>query len=482
MSRPQGRVALSLSQVMFASSTMVAITIGALGYGTHKSLQAAAVSEAVAAGFGTQMVGVLAQLEDGRSAALRGTTDGLRWQLQTGNTFSAATRRGWTETVFRLPETPDRARLARASLKATALDSNEIPSGKSLAAQLSVLSSRIAALRTDAVLRLQLIDGRWVEFSSPSHWRGRITNVQIGLIWCLGIASFLGLNSVLSGYLKRKFKFLVDYAYLLLGQRKPNEIALAGPTELRELATALNAINKDIGRQITERTRFLAAISHDLRTPATRMQLRAEMIDDDALRNKLLSDLAEISQMVNAAVDFLKDGLHQEKADKILFVTLMQSICDDYVDVGKNVVLNLPEPLTVSASGTVFDPRRNSFDVDMDRQITLICQACRLRRAFNNIIDNALKYGGWARVDIEANAQEIVVRVIDGGDGIATDQTALVFEPFYRIEGSRSRATGGVGLGLSVAKSIIEDHNGEIQLFNHHTNGLELRVSLPRNS
>lgn len=448
-----------------------------LAWNVHRVLQEAAVSDTAARGFGPRMVQVMDSFA--YDIPQPAPDRDLSWRVLTGTTFSQPTRRGWTETVLRLAPTGREETVVRVSLASTGMDPDLAVDGD-LASQLTFLSRRIVALKSDATLRMQLPTGSWVEFSSPAHWRDRPTDVQLGLLVLTALGLLAALVSWAANRLSARFERLAAHAADLLEHRTTEPMPVAGTAEARKLALALNGIQGDLGRQVQDRTRFLAAISHDLRTPTTRMKLRAELIDDEALRAKMLSDLDEIGSMVGAALDYLRDGLDETEPETILFGSLMQSLCDDYVDIGKPVTLSLPEPLVATAQGTLFDPRTSQFDVKFDRHITLTCQPGRLRRAFGNIIDNALKYGDWARVVIEADASEIRVRVIDGGPGIPADQSALVFEPFYRVEGSRSRATGGVGLGLSVSRSIIEAHGGSIVLFNHDRHGLEVRVVLPR--
>lgn len=467
----------NLAQAIQALAVVSMICIGAVAVMVFRTLQDASVSDTAARGFGPRMVQIL----DSYAYDIPRTMPDvdLNWHLLTGNRFSQPTRRGWSETLLRLQPEGRAEILVRVTLKSTGIDPNIFLSGD-LATQLTTLSRRIVALKSDARLKMQLPSGFWVEFDSPTHWRARITHVQIGLLALLVLAVLLWCVAATSARLSRPFNRLALFARALLDQRPSEPMEVRGPAESRVLGSALNAIHRDMERQVQDRTRFLAAISHDLRTPATRMKLRAELIEDKVLRHKMLADLDEIGSMVTAAIGFLRDGLEDTEAEVILFDSLLQSLCDDYVDVGKPVDLVLPEPLVAVVQGTVFDPRPSQFDVPITRQITLQCQPSRLRRAFGNLIDNALKYGDWARVVIVADASDITVRVIDGGPGLSDEERAQVFEPFYRVEASRSRATGGVGLGLSVTKSIIEAHGGQIVVFNHDKHGLEVRVTLPR--
>jgi signal transduction histidine kinase len=210
------------------------------------------------------------------------------------------------------------------------------------------------------------------------------------------------------------------------------------------------------------------------------MQLRAELIEDPDIRGKLLSDLHEITAMINEAVGYLRDAVEQEAVEEVMILTFLESICDDYADIGKHVTFEKPDPLTVKSRGTIFAPQPAEYDIVCTRQTTLSCQPNRLRRAINNLIDNALKYGELARVRVIADASTITVRINDVGPGLTREQMTRVFEPFYRAEGSRNRSSGGMGLGLSLAKSVVTAHGGRISLFNHDRCGLEVRITLPR--
>jgi len=369
----------------------------------------------------------------------------------------------------------------RVSLQTSALDATIAPTGDTLADQLSYLSSRIADLSTAGSIRVQLSTTNWIEFTSRDIWTSRPTLVQLILMSLAGFAALIGLMSFASSVISQKFSRISGFATSILNQEQPPLLPEdSGPQEVRDISQALNFINRDLVENITERTRFLAAISHDLRTPVTRIQLRAELIEDDTIRLKLLSDIDEVTTMISAAINFLRDGLENEKPENILLLTFLESICDDYIDVGKNVIFEDLEPLVVKRAGTLFDPRETQFDVKGTRHVTLVCQPNRLRRAINNLIDNALQYGDWARVRVSADAQQIVLRFNDGGPGLTDEQMKLVFAPFYRVEGSRNRASGGAGLGLSLAKSVIEAHGGTISLFNHDRGGLEVTFTLPR--
>lgn len=443
---------------------------------------ASKTAQKVAAGFGPEMAAVVVDLRLGTQPALNRV--GVSWRIVTGDKFDEPTRRNWSETLFRLtPRAEGFAEpvLVRVAVQASALDASKAVPGASLADQLSHLSTRIAALNTHGVIKVQISTTSWVEFSAPETWDVRLTAVQIFLLGCLWVALLAILVGLASSLISRRFTKIAACAASLLNPKPPALLPeSSGPTEVREISKALNIANQNLANNISERTRFLAAISHDLRTPATRMRLRAEQIEDDTVRGKLLSDLDEITNMITEAITFLRDGFEVEKHEEVIFTTFLESICDDYIDVGKNVTFQALVPLTVRSAGTIFDPRPIVYDMKGTRRITLRCQPGRLRRAINNLIDNALKYGDLARVNIQADARTITVRINDVGPGLTKDDMERVFQPFYRAEGSRARSSTGAGLGLPLAKLVVEAHGGTIMLFNHDRGGLEVRLTLPR--
>jgi signal transduction histidine kinase len=230
----------------------------------------------------------------------------------------------------------------------------------------------------------------------------------------------------------------------------------AGTTETRDAARAFNSMQERLRRLIESRTRLLAAISHDLRTPLTLLRLRAENVEDAGERERMLSTIAEMDAMVGAALDFARDEAKTERARPTDVTALIQSIVDDMGDVGLPVEMEPSEP------------------------IILECRPMALKRALANLIENAVKYGKTARVAIRETPASVTITVDDEGPGIPETELTRVFEPFYRVEGSRSRETGGVGLGLAIALSAVEANGGRLTLGNRPESGLTAVVTLPR--
>jgi signal transduction histidine kinase len=228
-----------------------------------------------------------------------------------------------------------------------------------------------------------------------------------------------------------------------------------GPSEVRQAAHAFNAMQTRIRNDIEERERFLAAVSHDLKTPVTRLRLRSELLGDTELRQRFLHDLDEMQDLLGSALDFLQGKAVEEAMQPVDLVAMAESLADDFNEAGGIVTLREPESLRVVAR-----PRA-------------------LRRAFANLIDNALKYGGRADVSLSAANGELLIAIADDGPGLPEGELERVFEPFYRIETSRNRGTGGVGLGLAIVRQIARSHGGTVSLENRAEGGLRAVLRLP---
>lgn len=229
-------------------------------------------------------------------------------------------------------------------------------------------------------------------------------------------------------------------------------LPLNGPSELRQAAAAFNAMQVQLQRQLSEKTHMLAAITHDLQTPVTRLRLRLEKVQDSELRDRLLGDLAAMQTLIREGLDLARTADHAEDKITVDLQSLVDSIIDDAADAGQAVTPG-------------------------DRcEIDLTLQPEAMRRVICNLIDNALKYGGAAKVSVEKDDGGALVRVRDHGPGIPEDKQDAVFDPFVRLENSRSRETGGAGLGLTIARTLAARNNASITLANHASGGAEAVV------
>jgi len=229
----------------------------------------------------------------------------------------------------------------------------------------------------------------------------------------------------------------------------------SGPREVRTLTSTFNDMQDRLTRFVRDRTRMLAAISHDLRTPITSLRLRAEFIEDDENRDKVIETLDEMAAMTEATLRFAKDEAQAETAENADLGALLEALAGDQQDLGHDCT------------------------VECDKRIVLPCRPVALKRAFRNLIENGIRYGKAVSIGAAIEAGEAVVRICDKGPGIPEDKLKDVFEPFVRLEESRSEETGGIGLGLSITRSIIHAHGGRIRLGNRPDGGLEAEVRLP---
>jgi signal transduction histidine kinase len=230
----------------------------------------------------------------------------------------------------------------------------------------------------------------------------------------------------------------------------------AGPVEAREAARAFNHMQQRIQTQLAQQARFLAAVSHDLRTPLTRMSMRIEQLDEGEARYRLRQDLVEMNGLIDATLYYLRerDGAAGPR-QRVDIEALLQAIVDDASELGQAVTLaGHATPLRAYPS--------------------------ELRRALVNLVENAHRYGGGADIVLAEEGEGVVIEVCDNGPGIPPAELTRVLEPFYRLEPSRSRATGGVGMGLSIAADVVARHGGELVLANRPEGGLRARVVLPR--
>ncbi|MDE2430523.1 MAG: HAMP domain-containing protein, partial [Burkholderiales bacterium] len=233
----------------------------------------------------------------------------------------------------------------------------------------------------------------------------------------------------------------------------------SGAREILQATRAFNAMQARIRQHIAQRTHMLAAITHDLQTPLTRLRLRLEKVGDEDLRHKLIEDLSNMQMMIREGLDLARSMDSNEALTALDLDSLVDSVCTDAVDAGQNVQFE-------GRPGVIVNARPQA-----------------LRRCLTNLIDNAVKYGHFAKVSFVMTAQAgknwVQILVRDGGPGIAPDLLEKVFEPFYRIETSRSRESGGTGLGLTIAQNIAQQNGGNLQLKNLPEGGLEACLSLP---
>lgn len=254
----------------------------------------------------------------------------------------------------------------------------------------------------------------------------------------------------------RPLVHLANAADALDPNRKTPRLTEEGPSEVAHAARAFNAMRDRIAHYLEERVQILAAISHDLQTPITRMKLRAEMADDTPEKEKLVQDLGEIERLVHEGVAYARSAHgNTEKPSRIDIASFVESLVYDYQDTGKAVMM----------AGTI--------------EGAIVTRPHALRRVLTNLIDNALKFAGTAEIILHKEDDgAILIKVQDRGPGIPEDQLEAVMQPFFRLEQSRGRGTGGTGLGLAIAAQLVLAIGGSLRLRNRAGGGLSAEISI----
>jgi signal transduction histidine kinase len=301
-------------------------------------------------------------------------------------------------------------------------------------------------MRDGHLLNMQILPPR----TGPPPAKNDLPRTIVFFVLSIGILAYLVTRMTM-----RPLKRLAQAAKDLGNDINHPPLQLSGASEIRQASAAFNAMQARIRQHIAQRTQMLAAITHDLQTPLTRLRLRLEKVGDPELQNKLVGDLSAMQGMVKEGLDLARSMDSSETMQALDIDSLLDSVCSDAADAGQPVELK----------GHV--------------AMALMGRPLAMRRCLVNLIDNAVKYGHHAQVTVERIAGAARIRIRDGGPGIAADQMSRVFEPFYRIETSRSRESGGTGLGLTIARNIAEQHGATVTLANHAEGGLEVTLVMP---
>ena len=229
-----------------------------------------------------------------------------------------------------------------------------------------------------------------------------------------------------------------------------------GSVEIVALARALNGMQSRISSMVEARTTMLRGISHDLRTPLTRLRLRADRVDDGDVRDGLLADIGRIDQLLNESLSFLRDSHKNEETERVDLASVVKTVCDEFADTGHNISYTGPDRLIMR-----FRP-------------------VAMTRAMTNLCENATKFGTQVEVSLTVESSFVIIEVADNGPGIPREHLQRVMEPFYKVDAARSGTDRGFGLGLSIVREIVQGHQGRLELLDRQPTGLRARIELPR--
>ena len=304
-------------------------------------------------------------------------------------------------------------------------------------------------------LELRLADGRWlhVQAREDQGWTSLAPAdvmidyfLRIYLVRIIVVAIIVLLAVRLA---VRPLNQLAQAAQALGQDIRRQPLPIKGPVEVQRAAQAFNLMQQRLLASLAERTRFLAAVSHDLRSPITRLRLRTEMLDNEPLKERFRKDLTDMEGLVSTTLDFVSSGEINEPRQSIDINALLQSLQADLQDVGEHITL----------TGRATRPFSG--------------YARSLKRCVQNLLENAVRYARDVHVIVDEQPASLTITVRDSGPGIAPEQLTQVLEPFYRLESSRNSSTGGYGLGLSIAQTVAAAHGGTLELHNRPDGGLD---------
>ncbi|WP_315924462.1 ATP-binding protein [Mesorhizobium sp. SP-1A] len=302
---------------------------------------------------------------------------------------------------------------------------------------------------------IQFADGQWLNFTEPIIPPGPVLSIDSLPLYTV----MAGLVVITSAWSLRRLTApyrVMERAVKRIGEDlKSAPIAETGSREIRAAAHAINTMQARLREYVEDREQLAAALAHDLRTPLTRMRLRLALLRNSKIRDDLARDLADIEMIARSVIDFATFEVTEEPAERIDFLSMVESVADDFE------AANLEEASLRS------------------RELICMARPVALKRCVTNLVQNAVTYGAKAHLSLHRSGNSIVLSIRDEGPGIPQAKLDAVFNPFVRLESSRSRETGGLGLGLTIARNIARGAGGEISLMNHPEGGLLTELRLP---
>ncbi|MDX9998318.1 MAG: ATP-binding protein [Phenylobacterium sp.] len=301
---------------------------------------------------------------------------------------------------------------------------------------------------------VQRPDGLW-EVVRPRHGLGLTPWQQRVVLWfLLSALVMVPIAYLFARRLSAPIRLFADAAERLGRDPRAPPLSLRGSAEIAVAARAFNQMQERLKRYVEDRTAMVGAIAHDLRTPLTRLRFRIESAPED-VRAKMVADIDQMEEMISAALTFVRDASSHGERTALELSSLVESIADEMAETGAKT------------------------EVEQAEKVVLDGDPVALRRLVTNLFENAVKFGGGARARVYKTDSAAIIEIDDDGPGIPAAEAERVFEPFYRREPSRSRKTGGAGLGLAVVRSVARGHGGDVSLINRPEGGLTARVELP---
>lgn len=306
------------------------------------------------------------------------------------------------------------------------------------------------------MLSAQLPDKRWLNARMGVPAAPPLVTPELWVAALLIYLFVLSAAVLIALRMARPLRDLTQAAEAFRGRNEPVAVRPSGPSDLRNAIGAFNSMNERVVKLLEEKDRTLGSIGHDLRTPLASLRIRAESVEPEEERERMIATIEEMTATLEDILTLAKAGRSRDAFERIDVTELSHAVANDYREIG--------QPVTFQADGA------HPLDV----------QPPMLRRALRNLIDNALKYAGSAEVEVEGSSDAVTISVLDRGPGLTPDELQRVTSAFYRGEPSRNRETGGTGLGLSIAEAMADAHHGTLTLDNRDGGGLIANITLPR--
>lgn len=348
---------------------------------------------------------------------------------------------------------------------------------RATALQLGELTRLLATYCSDPIVYASMSDEIWLRVDGTEVWGCQVAPQDYRLIAVLLLVVALAIFFTQIGNTSEGFqRFALQLRSRQL-EGGPDSYEATGPKELNDMVEAVNLYLQEERNQLSQRAIVLSGVSHDLGTPAARLRLRATLIKDADMREKMEADIDQMTGIIESVLTYTRSELNSEEPRKLSLTSLLEALVADYQDTGQNVSLVPPLPLQAKADLSIFAPRSGTFALKQSSNLLMHARPIALRRAVSNLVDNALKYGRRAVVSIESNARWAVISIEDEGGEKSVAEMESLIQPFER--GVNSRNVSGFGLGLTIVATIARQHGGRLE-FEEGQAGMRVKLWLKR--
>ncbi|MDE9449816.1 sensor histidine kinase [Aliiroseovarius sp. Z3] len=352
------------------------------------------------------------------------------------------------------------------------VSSDPIPAGR-----LGQMTRLLATYCSEPIIFARFADKPWQRVDGTGIWGCDTAPADMRVP--AAIAAIIALAALLTHVANTTARF-ENFARALHTRRRfggPESYDIEGPTELRSIVAAVNSYLEAERAQLAQRAMVLSGVSHDLGTPATRLRLRTALIPDDALRGKLEADIDQMTGMIESVLTYTRSEINAEEPRHLSLTSLIEALVADYQDTGRPVSLRDQDPVIVEGGASVFMSRRGHSQLPDERRVLVTARPISLQRAITNLIDNALKYGRRATVELQTDAETATIIVEDEGSNYSVTDVERMMAPFER--GENTVNIGGFGLGLTIVATVANQHGGTLR-FETGTKGLRALLSIQR--